>query len=382
MPRAPRSRTAVRQAKQAAASAPFNAADMNIAAPATIPAAAEPAAMAMRVSAIDLHSFVPMAPILADAVPQGPQWLHQLKWDGIRLIADCNLTIKDRSIKLYTKRMLDRTSSFTIIEQALAQLPALQGRSALLDGEAVVIDPRLRRPSFSLILQRQRSSIAKQNDIAAHQRWPLSYVLFDLIALDGQDLRTWPYEARHQQLLNLFAQQKIDSLSNQVSVQVADVYEDGQALWSWAVEHQWEGIVSKLKKAPYSCGKKHQASFKCKKELELTALAYGVIMNEGRIASLILFSHEGSYLGRVAIGLQQQHRELLETWAQHPEYATKYAAEPALCPSKSLPQELRRLSIRWFHAPLPCLVAALEMNESGLLRHPKLLALPYLSGQA
>ncbi|MBD8498312.1 DNA ligase [Paenibacillus arenosi] len=381
MPRAPRSRTATGQAKQAAASAPFIAADTDAAALTNIPASLKPAKM--RVSAIDPHSFVPMAPILADAVPQGSQWLHQLKWDGIRLIADCNLTSKQPSIKLYTKRMLDRTSSFTIIEQALAQLPALQGRSAVLDGEAVVIDPRLHRPSFSLILQRQRSSTAKQNEIAAHQRWPLSYVLFDLIALDGQDLRTWPYEARHQQLLNLFASQgQNHSLSKQVSIQVTDVYEDGQALWSWVVENQWEGVVSKRKNAPYSSGKKHQASYKCKKELELTALAYGVIINEGRIASLILFSQEGSYLGRVAIGLQQQHRELLETWAQHPDHAnaTKaYMAEPAPCPSKSLPQQLRRLTIRWFHAPLPCLVAALEMNESGLLRHPKLLALPYLS---
>ncbi|MCR8844152.1 DNA ligase [Paenibacillus sp. SC116] len=357
MPRAPRSHAAAQQAKQAAAASPS----------------------AMQLSGIDPHSLVPMAPILSDAIPQGPLWLHQLKWDGIRLIADCSLATNERSVRLYTKRMFDRTSSFVMIEQALAQLPALQGRSVVLDGEAVVIDPRLHRPSFSLILQRQRSSAAKQSERAAHQRWPLSYVLFDLIALDGHDLRALPYEARHQQLLNLFAQQAQDrSLSNMVSIQVADVYEDGQALWSWVEENQWEGVVSKLKNAPYCSGKKHQASFKRKKELEIAALSYGLIMNEGRIASLVLFTQERSYLGRVSIGLHQQHRELLETWAKHQENAQEQAEKQVLCSSNSLPSDLRRLTIRWFHTPLPCLVSALEMNESGLLRHPKLLALPYL----
>ncbi|WP_186785871.1 DNA ligase [Paenibacillus agilis] len=379
MPRAPRLRTVAGQAKQfAAATGTVNIPLQAYPSSAARPAAAVPSAM--HISSIDPHTFVPMAPILADAIPQGPQWLHQLKWDGIRLIADCSLATKERSVKLYTKRMLDRTSSFAMIEQALAQLPALQGRSVILDGEAVVIDPRLHRPSFSLILQRQRSSAAKQNELAAQHRWPLSYVLFDLIALDGHDLRSLPYEARHQQLLNLFAQQAQDSsLSNTVSIQVADVYDDGQALWSWVKEHQWEGVVSKLRNAPYSSGKKHQASFKCKKELEIIALTYGLVMNEGRIASLILFTEEGSYLGRVSSGLHQQYRELLETWAQHQQHDTKeQLAKQISCPSNSLPQELRRLTIRWFHAPVPCLVSALERNESGLLRHPKLLALPYL----
>ena len=140
-------------------------------------------------------SFAPMAPISAEILPQGEEWLHQLKWDGIRLLAEASVS---GAVELYTRKMEKRTSTYESIQQALLDYPALQGSQYVLDGEAVVMDPVLNRPSFPLILKRQRTTRALT------ERAPVLYVIFDILQWRGQDLRQLPYEARHQLLLDIF----------------------------------------------------------------------------------------------------------------------------------------------------------------------------------
>ncbi|WP_051287208.1 hypothetical protein [Paenibacillus taiwanensis] len=298
--------------------------------------------------------FDPMAPLPVPSLPEGADWLHQLKWDGIRLLA----FIHEGHIELYTRKMEKRTAQYQPIAAALAAYLPLEGHSVLLDGEAVVFDSELQRPSFSLILKRQRSASS------TWQQFTLTYVVFDLLAFNGEDMRQYPYEQRHQTLLELMPERT-------ASLFVTDVFTNGSALWEWVEANGWEGIVSKHRHSPYRQGKLHREWVKRKKRLNLTVLAVGYIINNGRIASLILLQVDGIYVGRVASGLNETHRTLLQKWTQ--QYGV---SKPIVGSLASFPTELKREQLQWFSQPLPCDVMALELTSAGVLRHPKLLALP------
>ncbi|MDK8182052.1 DNA ligase [Paenibacillus sp. UMB4589-SE434] len=298
--------------------------------------------------------FMPMAPLPIQSLPAGEDWLHQLKWDGIRLLA----FIHEGQIELYTRKMEKRTADYQPIAAALATYLPLEGHSVLLDGEAVVFDPELQRPSFSLILKRQRSANSTR------QQYSLTYVVFDLLALNGKDMRQLPYEQRHQTLLELMPERT-------ASLFVTDVFSNGPALWQWVEANEWEGIVSKHRNSPYLQGKLHREWVKLKKRLNLTALAVGYVINSGRIASLILLHTDGVYIGRAASGLNETHRTLLQEWSQ--QYGVN---KPVVGRINSFPAELNREQLQWFTQPLLCDVTALELTSAGVLRHPKLLALP------
>lgn len=299
-------------------------------------------------------SFAPMAPISAEILPQGEEWLHQLKWDGIRLLAEAS---DSGAVELYTRKMEKRTSAFESIQRALFACPALQGSQYVLDGEAVVMDPVLNRPSFPLILKRQRTTRALT------ERAPVLYVIFDILQWRGQDLRQLPYEARHQLLLDIFQDRTAELL-------VTDAFQDGEALWTWVEANEWEGVVSKRRQSCYLEDKQHRDWYKIKKSLQLRALAAGYIVRDGRIASLMLLQQDGIYIGRVSIGMKEQHRELLSSWAA--KGGTNEQPPQALL----LPSELNKENIVWFKQPIPVEVSALEWTAAGVLRHPKLVALP------
>ncbi|WP_195574337.1 RNA ligase family protein [Paenibacillus sp. 1001270B_150601_E10] len=298
-------------------------------------------------------SFTPMAPISIAAIPEGKEWLHQLKWDGIRLLAEAD---GQEKLELYTRKMEERTASFYTIQQALLQHPSLREQRFVLDGEAIVMDPVLKRPSFPLILKRQRTTSA------ISQRDEAIYVVFDILHWNGEDLRQVPYEERHQLLLELFPDQTEYLL-------VTDAFEDGEALWAWVETHEWEGVVSKRRHSFYQEAKRHQDWFKHKKSLELQVLAIGYIEREGRVASLVISQCDGSYVGRVSIGLNEQHRSLLQAWCR----SEGVIASPF---GGQLPSDLRKERVIWFKKPIPIEVTALEWTDAGVLRHPKLVSLP------
>src|SRR3954468_12803843 len=114
---------------------------------------------------------------LVDKAPGGERWWHEIKWDGYRLIA----FLHEGAVRLATRGGHDWTARFPLIATALKKLPA---RSAILDGEAVVLDQR-GVPSFGA-LQAALGSRKGPGDKAAHEA--VLYA-FDCLYLDGRDLR-------------------------------------------------------------------------------------------------------------------------------------------------------------------------------------------------
>ena len=121
----------------------------------------------------------PCLPCPAKAPPSGPGWLHEVKHDGFRIMARRDAA----GVRLITRRGNDLTRRFPFVAMAVASLPA---RSCLIDGEAIVSDEN-GLAVFELI--RGHGALAAA-----------SLVAFDLIELDGEDLRRQPIEARKRAL--------------------------------------------------------------------------------------------------------------------------------------------------------------------------------------
>jgi ATP-dependent DNA ligase len=158
---------------------------------------------------------------LVDAAPDGDQWLHEIKYDGYRMHA----RLDRGAVKLLTRTGLDRTHKYPAIAKAVA---ALDARQAYLDGELCGVGPD-GISSFSIV------QLASDRGNAA----TLVFFLFDLLYLDGDDLRPRPLIDRKERLGTL--------VSNAArSLRYSDhVIGQGPAFYDKACAMHVEGIVSK-----------------------------------------------------------------------------------------------------------------------------------------
>jgi bifunctional non-homologous end joining protein LigD len=160
----------------------------------------------------------PCLPSPAKVPPSGPGWIHEIKHDGFRILARRDAA----GIRLITRAGNDFSSRFPFIAMAVGKLPV---RSCLIDGEAIVCDDR-GLAVFALI--RRHGSIAG----AVH-------CAFDLLELDGKDLRREPIERRKALLAQLLRGSHISIVLNE------HFDEDGAVVFREACKLGCEGIVSK-----------------------------------------------------------------------------------------------------------------------------------------
>jgi bifunctional non-homologous end joining protein LigD len=170
----------------------------------------------------------PCLPSPAKEPPSGPGWLHEIKLDGIRIVARRDGLV----VRLITRNGNDFTHRFPLIEMAVKSLPA---RSCLIDGEAIVCG-RNGLPVFELVLGYQTGTKAE-------------YCAFDLLELDGRDLRHQPIENRKSLLAELLRDAHPGIVLNQ------HFEEDGANVFQEACKLGCEGIVSKRLGSRYDSGR-------------------------------------------------------------------------------------------------------------------------------
>ena len=172
--------------------------------------------------------FEPCLPLSAKRPPAGPGWIHEIKHDGFRIIAHRDAG----GVRLVTRNGYDFADRFPLVVEAIAALPA---RSCVVDGEAIAVnDSGL--PVFDLIRYRR-------------QDHAVTLCAFDLLELDGEDLRRTPIELRKATLKSLL--RRTHSGVALISIFAAD----GDTVYRHACALGCEGIVSKRLGSPYRPGR-------------------------------------------------------------------------------------------------------------------------------
>jgi bifunctional non-homologous end joining protein LigD len=281
-----------------------------------------------------LPEFVePQLATIAGKPPSGDSWVHEVKFDGYRLLA----RIDAGRVRLKTRSGLDWTAKFPSVKKALEALPVV---SALLDGE-VVVETERGTPDFAGL----------QADLSEGRSDRFHYYLFDLLHLDGTDLTGATLLDRKKVLAQLIAGREggILKYSEHFS-------QRGDTMLAHACRLGLEGIVSKLRSARYRSGRsKAWLKTKCVEGSEFVIIGYVPSTTHRRaIGSLVLgFHRKGKleYAGRVGSGFSSRVAE--DLW--HKLEAIRVDGPPL---EKAPPAEVRR-NVRWTK---PALVADVEIR--------------------
>lgn len=292
----------------------------------------------------------PMLATPATAVPRGEGWSHEVKWDGMRILAD----VRDGRVRLSARSGADATDRFP----ELAGLAELYD-DMLLDGEVVVFADG--RPWFPALAD--RIHLTGRNAAQAAKARPVTYVVFDLLRLYGADLVSQPWSRRRELLERL-------ELTGP-RWQVPPTYADGPALAQATLDAGLEGVVSKRTNSAYTPGRRSDQWVKVPHRL-LRSVVVGGWRPEtdrtGVLGSLLVgvpaSEAPGSlrYLGRVGSGLAgRAGPPVLEALRPH---------ETAGCPFDPAPPAADAAGAIWTTPAVVVDVASLGLAGQGRLRQP------------
>ncbi|WP_349986774.1 DNA ligase D [Stenotrophomonas sp. WHRI 8082] len=288
------------------------------------------------------HEWSPQLTDHRDSAPDGERWLHEIKWDGYRLLAD----LHDGKVTLRSRNGLDWTGDFPEVSTAIAALPV---RDARLDGELVVLDAQ-GRSDFSA-LQRVIDGSAKQ---------PLRYVVFDLPGVAGVDISQAPLQERKAVLKDLIG-------DTPGTLAYSDhVIDHGPEVFAASGKAGFEGIISKQVDAAYVTNRA-RSWVKIKHENTDEFLVVGYTAPKGSrqgFGSLLMATPDTGglrYVGRVGTGFDDEKLRTLTRRLQ---------ALGSETPSVELPAHVpfRASSVHWVKPELVAEVAFRGWAKEGLLR--------------
>ncbi len=249
------------------------------------------------------EGIVPMLARAGELPRPDRGWAYEIKWDGVRALAYC----QPGRLRLESRNLIEITDKYP----ELTELSRVLGsRSAILDGEIVAFDAD-GRPSFSALQQRMQVSGSAQ----ARRRMkatPVTYVIFDLLWLEGHSLTEEPYSARRERLAGL-------ELAGS-SLQVPEYLEGhGSELLKAATEQGLEGVLAKRMSSPYKPGGRTGEWLKIKRPGRQEFVVGGWVPGRGnrsrRIGALLLgvYEADGSlrYVGRAGSGFRERELDRL-----------------------------------------------------------------------
>ncbi|HSQ04111.1 MAG TPA: DNA ligase D [Burkholderiales bacterium] len=292
-----------------------------------------------------LPEFIqPVLATLVDAAPAGDAWLHEMKYDGYRILA----RIEGGEARLFSRNGKEWTANFPTIARAAARLPV---KSAWVDGEVIVMQAD-GRSSFQ----------ALQNALSGANGKDFYYYVFDLPYLDGYDLRQAPLLERKRVLHTLIASKEGPlRLSEHIVGSGAEYFNESCRL-------KLEGIISKRADSTYQAGR-GRAWVKVKCELRQEVVIGGYTDPEGSrtaFGALLLGVYEEKgqlrYCGKVGTGFNDATLKALKKKLD----ALVQKDPPFINPPKGA--EARRA--HWVKPELVAEVRFTEWTNDGTLRHP------------
>jgi len=287
-----------------------------------------------------------IAPMLAVAAEpfDCPEHLFEIKWDGVRALAE----VRQQGWRMWGRQEADYTDRYPELA-GLKNLPA----GTILDGELVRLAGG--RADFAAILSRhQRTSARKIRWAAARQ--PVTYVVFDLLQLDGRSLLNEPLHERRRRLAELLAVGNTDRL----------VFSDaavgsGREFFRQVVEQGHEGVMAKRLDSRYFPGRRSPAWQKIKPRQQTACVIIGYRSGKGSSVRSLLVAAERNgelqYAGEVGIGLTDKLRREVQALL-----VVRHCDQPLVpCGAKRA---------HWVRPDLYCLVRFFGWTNGGRLRFP------------
>jgi bifunctional non-homologous end joining protein LigD len=284
-----------------------------------------------------------MLATLTDKPFDDPDWVFETKWDGFRLMAE----IKDGSVALYSRNLIDLSSRYPSICGALRKIEGF----AVLDGELVALDAQ-GRSRFQLLQNAEREKVR------------LLYCVFDLLYRGDEDLRGRPLIERKERLEKLLPKDKLLHYSTHV-------WGNGIAAFKRAARAGEEGVMAKLSTSRYYSGERTREWLKVKASLGQEVVIVGFTAprkSRQYFGSLLLAVREGKawrYVGRAGTGFNRDTLKSLHALMVPLVTATKPVAE-------KVPDAA---NTTWIKPKLVGEVKFTEWTAKGEMRHPVFLGL-------
>ena len=289
----------------------------------------------------------PQLATLSTDMPKGAQWVHEIKFDGYRMISH----IHNGNVKIYSRNGKDWTAAFQSIAHLLSKFKV---DTAIFDGELVVADE-----------QGKSNFMELKNALSKGEVNRFQYYLFDLLYLNGTDTTTLPLLQRKELLAELLTNNAPKAKAPRICFSEHFIATD-DSFFQKVCSLQLEGVVSKRADAPYHVGRsKLWLKTKCQKRQEFVIGGF-TLPSTGALgvgALLLGYYDDGKleYAGRVGTGFtnasSMQIRKLLDKLRQKEN------------PYVSISTEGRRGAI-WVKPQLVCEVEFTEWTPDGSLRHP------------
>lgn len=226
-----------------------------------------------------------------------PRYYFQIKWDGVRILAFA----ENGELRLQNRRGNDRTFQYPELRE-IGDL--LGGREAILDGEVIALEGG--KPSFPRVMQRDQC-FREQMLNYLRKAHPVTYCVFDLLFLEGEDLTLAPFSCRQEMLGRLLT-------GSSGTIYINENFDSGKDLYCQMVNRQWEGVVAKDKSSRYVWGpKKSPCWLKIKFRRQQLCLVGGLSFSKGAPSALLLGAYRDrdlTYIGKAGSGLSRQ--DLLE----------------------------------------------------------------------
>src|SRR3954469_782122 len=297
--------------------------------------------------------IVPMMARAGALPPDTERWAHEIKWDGVRAIAHS----EPGRLHFQSRNLHDITPRYPELSKLNR---ALSHHRAILDGEIVALDAE-GRPSFGAL--QRRMHLASESAVRRLAKdAPVTYMIFDLLWLDGHSLMGLPYEERRARLADL----ELSGPRWRVSDYVAG---NGPAMARATAEQGLEGIVAKRLDAPYEPGRRSPCWVKVKHVDRQEVVVGGWMPGEGRrrerIGALLVGVRDDGHLryaGRAGTGFTESELDRLGALLQ----PIERPESPFAAPVQAKPPR----GAVWVEPRLVAEVEFREWTQGGQLRAP------------
>lgn len=236
-----------------------------------------------------LDLIIPFEPVHSEEIPNGSEWISQIKWDGVRV-----LTYFDgHEVKLFNRRLNERTAIFPELTNIKSYTSC---KSVILDGEVISLDNE-GKPSFHEVMR--RDGIRRLDRVKdAMSEVQIYYMIFDIILLNGEMVNNYPLKDR----LDLLS----ETIEPNEQIQIVPTQKDGNALFEVITEHNLEGIVCKNLNSRYDINGKNSDWRKIKNYKDIIAVIGGVTYRSNIVNSILIGLYDNNnqfwYIGHVGTG--------------------------------------------------------------------------------